>query len=139
MSIAGPDAAISLAAAQNVRINIQGIAEGLKKQDARLSAWESAPSLSEVQLQLIQDVEAGIRDAGHRITVLRRTGLATAGDIEDLNDLNGIQQEMMGRIQSAVETRICTLTQSLREQSHALSYQIADLRNASTPLKQILA
>lgn len=139
MSIAGPDAAISLAAAQNVRINIQGIAEGLKKQDARLSAWESAPSLSAEQLQLIQDVEAGIRDAGNRITVLRRTGLATAGDIEDLNDLNGIQQEMMGRIQSAVETRICTLTQSLREQSHALSYQIADLRNASTPLKQILA
>lgn len=126
--------AISLGAAQRARINIEDIAASLQKQDDELTALTVNPVLSSERLRQIYGT---IKDTGDRITVLRRTGLATGRNGEILERLGGIQRELLEKIECA-DPRIVILTKCLRKHDKDILFlEASSVPQAGTPLKRM--
>lgn len=126
--------AVSLAAAQRARINIEGIAETLKAQDRALTELTASPILTLEQLQRIQRI---VKDVGERIAILRRTGLATGRNGQVLDRLSGAQRTLLDRVERA-DTRLEYLAQSLRSQAmNFLFLEASSVPLAGTALKRM--
>lgn len=134
MSTAGLDNAVSIGAAQRVRVNIEDISATLKKQESDLKALTATPVLSGEPLQKIQGI---VRDTGERIAILRRTGLVRGQNEELLNGLSDVQNELMTRVAKG-DQRLGLLSQSLREQSRMfLHLSASDVPHSGTALRNM--
>lgn len=123
--------AISIAAAQNVQINLLDISETLQKQEKALTDLSASPILDETQLQHIQGI---VWNVGERLTVLQRTGLASPAPLAGLRE---IQQDLMVRVSTA-DQRISILTRALRDQARAFTHlEVSKIPLAGTQLKKM--